>query len=312
MSYVSANSLTPRQFQDADSVHPAQSAVVTVPPEGIQLFEYCDIDHAIAPLPRRFCKDCIEILYFFKGIQIFDMGIRELVINGGNVLIVPSGQEYSTGNHPQYKSSYYRIQLSMTSASLLGLTAEHSAELRSYLASLTDYRYHGSDHLTNLLAASFVHILSDRASVKNQGRGELICFFASLQNQLMDRPPLRTPDIDVAYRYINDHITEEISLTKLAKLSGCSLSYFKERFTSQTGVTPMYYINWRKIAFAKRMIAQDYTVTEVATMLNFTTPAYFSTVFKNYTARTPMQYKRLIDIELKKQQHSITIPKDPR
>ena len=276
---------------------------VTTPLDGIPLFEYCCIERAIKPISPRISENYIEILCFHRGIQIFTIENTELVVSGGEVLVVPAGLEYSTGHHPQYKSRYHRLQITKTSSSLLGLTAEYSNILYDYLGSLNRLRYHGSDRLSSLLNDSFTHLASDETCVRLKGYGELICFFTSLESFLKISPPQPTPDIYIAYQYINDHITEEISLQDLADLCGISLSYFKERFTSQIGVTPMYYINWRKIAFAKRMIAQDYSVTEVASMLNFTTPAYFSTVFKNYTARTPMQYKQLIDIELRKQHH---------
>ena len=198
---------------------------------------------------------------------------------------------------------YHRLQISVHAETFLGMNAANSHKLYQYLTSLTNIRYHGNERLAELISSAFEHLNASSVSEKNQGCGEMICFFASLENLLESKLPPRAPDIDIVYQYINDHITEEISLQKLADLSGYSLSYFKERFISQTGVTPMYYINWRKIAFAKRMIALNYTVTEVSSMLNFTTPAYFSTVFKNYTARTPMQYKQLIEKELKKQHH---------
>lgn len=272
--------------------------------DGIKLFEYCCIDHAVDPLPCQRYEDCIELRVFHKGIQIFTVGNRELVFKGGDVLVVPAGVEYSTGLHPQYKSTYHRLQiLCSDETSLLGMNVEYSQRLCAYLSSLTAYRYHGNPLLMDLICAAFQHVTSNQLSAQQQGCGELICFLMSLENLLVKQAPAHTPDIDIAFQYINDHITEDFCLQDLANLSGCSLSYFKERFTSQTGVTPMYYINWRKIAYAKRMIAQDYSVTEVSSLLNFNTPAYFSTVFKNYTSRTPIRYKELVGIELRKQRH---------
>ena len=280
-----------------------QNQAGTLPMSGIRLFEFCDIDRASAPLERRASEDCIEILYMHKGIQVFQIGGRELIVSGGEMLVVPAGETYSTGNHPQYKCSYHRLMIATDDPVLLGFSPEHSAALRRYLSTLTDYRYYGNARLGSLLGDAFSHILAGSAAARNQGCGELICFLASLENALSSHSPQRAHDMEIVLQYINEHITENITLSELAQLIGSSLSYFKERFTSLAGVSPMYYINWRKIAFAKRMIVQDYSVTQVAAMLGFATPAYFSTVFKNYTSRTPMQYKQIVDIELKKQRH---------
>ncbi|MDL2318446.1 AraC family transcriptional regulator [Eubacteriales bacterium OttesenSCG-928-A19] len=274
--------------------------------EGVELFTYRNNDRAIAPLPSCVHENCIEILVLHKGIQTITVEGDEFVVAGGDIVIIPAGYEHSTGQHPQYSASYYRILLHRSEAApLLGLDSVYSRHLRAYLSSLQNYRYRSVVALTELVASAYRHAILAAFPAQMQARGELICFLTALENALCTQPTAKSPAIEAVFRYINDHITEELSLQELADLSGCSLSYFKESFLKQVGATPMYYINWRRIAHAKRMIAQGYSATETSMLLNFSSPTHFSTVFKNYTARTPMQYKALVDMELQKQRHLI-------
>ncbi len=90
--------------------------------------------------------------------------------------------------------------------------------------------------------------------------------------------------------YINDHITEELSLDGLARLANLSTSQFKQKFRRVMGVSPRNYINQEKISRAKSLLLKGHTVIDVAMQLSFNDSSYFSTVFKKYTLKTPRQY----------------------
>ena len=77
--------------------------------DGIKLFEHCNIDRATQALPHHINQDSIELRIFHKGIQIFYIDHSELVVNGGDILVIPAGAEYSTGHHPQYKTNSHRL-----------------------------------------------------------------------------------------------------------------------------------------------------------------------------------------------------------
>lgn len=272
--------------------------------KGIEAFTYRSIERAIAPLPACVHEDCVEILVYQKGIQMLTIEKREFAVTGGDIVIIPAGHEHSTGQQPQYSACYHRILVNCSeNVPLLGLDGDFRERLRGSVCSLRAYRYRETAALPELVSTAFQHALSARPCVQTQACGEIICFLTALETVLGVEPLARTPAIESVFRYINEHITEELRLRDLAELSGASLSYFKESFLKQVGVTPMYYINWRKMAYAKRMLVQGYSVTDISMVLNFNTSAYFSTVFKNYTSRTPMQYKSFVDREMQKQRH---------
>lgn len=278
--------------------------------DGIRSLSYTQVEKATKPLSPRINAGQLELHVISKGIQVYKIGDTEYSCHGNDLLVIPPNTPYSTGSHPQYKHSFYSLLLSCDDhAPLLGLDQQSTDELRQYLRSLQGGRYPADSILTDMLRDALRHYHSNISSEKQRCRGELLCCLYSLEDILKKGAPEPMPNVAVAYQYINENITEDFSLSHLAKLSRCSIPYFKEQFAQQYGITPLYYILWRKIAHAKRMIVlEDRSVAEIAAMLNFTTPAYFSSVFKKYTSRTPSEYKQMVKLELQKQRHVSEAP----
>lgn len=279
--------------------------------EGIQAFTYCRIDEATRSAPSVISEGCVGLRLIAKGIQVYKIDATDYSCRGGDLVVIPPGVSCSTGSHPLYKHSYYHLSVSMNDEEpLLGLDGENARALRTWLRSLPGGRYSSDGVLNDMMKDALRYFSSADSREKQRGRGELLRILLSLEDILENGLPEQMPNVEIAYRYINENITEEFSLSYLAKLSKCSVPYFKEQFASHYGVTPLYYILWRKIAHAKRMIVmEERSVAEIASTLNFATPAYFSSVFKKYTSRTPSEYKRLVERELNKQRHVSDAPK---
>lgn len=94
-------------------------------------------------------------------------------------------------------------------------------------------------------------------------------------------------------KYINENITEKITVTKLSHLTSKSPGYLSKLFKKEVGSTLTFYIQQQKIETAKYYL--EYTsmkITEIATMLDFSNSAHFSKVFKRYTGLIPSYYRR--------------------
>lgn len=93
--------------------------------------------------------------------------------------------------------------------------------------------------------------------------------------------------------YIVDNINDEISVFDLAKLSGLSENYFRVQFKKITGMSPLKYINSKRIDFAKeKLLNSQLSITEVAFDLGFSSCQYFSTFFKKQTSLTPEEFRK--------------------
>jgi AraC-like DNA-binding protein len=84
----------------------------------------------------------------------------------------------------------------------------------------------------------------------------------------------------------------DFRLDDLARHARLSLSHFKKRFRTETGLSPRQFILRDKIEAAKRVLChQDTSVTNLALDLGFVSSQYFATVFKRITGLTPSDYR---------------------
>jgi AraC-like DNA-binding protein len=118
----------------------------------------------------------------------------------------------------------------------------------------------------------------------------LIYFLNQLIAYSQKQEKIISNDIQAAVDYILENIYETISLDVLAEVSGLSLSRFKQKFCQQLGFTPREYINFHKVEASKTLLEKGKSVTEAAIDLGFSTPNYYSSVFKRFTTLSPSEY----------------------
>lgn len=95
--------------------------------------------------------------------------------------------------------------------------------------------------------------------------------------------------------YIEDNISEKISIKELADSMNLCEAYFSCLFKETVGMSPKQYVLKKKIDFAIDLMHDDgYTIGEVAAMVGFSDNLYFSRVFKEKTGFSPYQFKKLI------------------
>jgi len=61
-------------------------------------------------------------------------------------------------------------------------------------------------------------------------------------------------------------------------------------FCQQLGFTPREYINFHKVEASKSLLEKGKSVTDAAIELGFSTPNYYSSVFKRFTTLSPSEY----------------------
>ena len=92
--------------------------------------------------------------------------------------------------------------------------------------------------------------------------------------------------------YIDNNLSEDLSLERLSAMAKVSSSYLRKAFRSEMQITVKEYVDRRKIATAKQLLkSRDMKVQEVASRLGFYYSQSFIAFFKTMVGMTPGEYQ---------------------
>lgn len=119
---------------------------------------------------------------------------------------------------------------------------------------------------------------------------EMTMEFATLVKLSKMSYPL-SREIRVMLQYIEQHLTENITLNDVACEAGLSYYYASALFKNQMGITIKEFIQKEKINLAKKYLSVNgMTIHEVSQKLHFCSQSYFTKVFKENVGMTPKEY----------------------
>ena len=104
--------------------------------------------------------------------------------------------------------------------------------------------------------------------------------------------PAEPRDIWSARRYIDQHLTEHISLTKVANVVGINRTHLSEKFKQVTGVKFVDYIARNRFEKAKEQLGNGACpISEIAFACGFQSLSQFNRVFKKLSGKSPRAYR---------------------
>ncbi len=94
--------------------------------------------------------------------------------------------------------------------------------------------------------------------------------------------------------YIDVHFDEDISMEEMASKLHVHPSHLMRVFKKEKGITISKYRNLTRIKKAKELIASsNLSITDIAIMVGFSNPQYFSTFFREVEGITPLEFKKM-------------------
>lgn len=91
---------------------------------------------------------------------------------------------------------------------------------------------------------------------------------------------------------MSENVCENISLSELAASCNISVSYLKLLFQKYAGISPKSYYSNLRIQHAIALMKCGKTASEIANIMNFSSPNYFSVFFQKQTGKPPSAYRK--------------------
>ena len=112
------------------------------------------------------------------------------------------------------------------------------------------------------------------------------------KERLSSAVKLSTRQLDVVREYIDDKLTDAISIAALAASVGMSRAEFSRRFNVSTGTTPHQAVTAARIQKAKALLLdKSISINEVAKRSGFCRASHLSSVFRRNLKMSPSAYR---------------------
>lgn len=93
-------------------------------------------------------------------------------------------------------------------------------------------------------------------------------------------------------KYIEDHLSEDMSVSKLANMVYVSPDHLTRSFKKRLGQTVSDYILQKRMILAGELLRdRKMTITMVSDCVGFSNYSYFTEQFKKYYKMTPREYQ---------------------
>lgn len=110
----------------------------------------------------------------------------------------------------------------------------------------------------------------------------------AIQRQARSGPQPEGDWLQRVLSHIHAHLADDLQVADLARLAGFSHGHFQRCFKEAVGETPMAYLTRRRLETAATYLTQSsHTVAQIAELVGYRDPLYFSKVCRRHFGRPP-------------------------
>ena len=270
---------------------PAKVTVKASQLPGILLEQYYYTPGSLIPLPKHSHHEYQLGLSFNRQGKYYYRGAYH-PIPIGNLSIIHSGEVHCP-NEITYLAEPAHFWMMHVDPSLLEEALLEIAEKPASLPFFTEPVL--SDRT---LIQLFHHLcLALTTNASNLERDSLMSdFFSSLIIQktglIPKIKPEEKPAIAIVRDFLHSHYDENISLAKLAEISGLSRFYLSRLFKREMGLSLSNYQLQIRIDRAKKLLIAGMPIVRIASATGFYDQSHFSQYFKRLVGTTPKNYQK--------------------
>lgn len=248
-------------------------------------------------LPTHIHIGMIEICFLAKGEQAYYVSNDLYKVKGSELFVTFPDEVHGTGDLPENKGILYWMVIKPPTlqSNFLDLPYEQATCLYNLLLAIPSRRFKGDKECENLLQQIFDLGMQSATSpwIRMKLANTLMAWLLHiLELAVIPLPCQIDKRIEQILEQINENLADDLDLVALATSVQLSLSRFMHLFKTEIGMPPMEYILQKKVEKAKEWIEIGKPIKEIAYDLSFSSPSYFSRVFKQYSGISPSQYKK--------------------
>ena len=99
--------------------------------------------------------------------------------------------------------------------------------------------------------------------------------------------------ISALLEHIDENFRLNLTIEQMAEIAQMKLETFRKRFTAEIGMPPLQYLQKRKVAYSKELMADStLKIKEISMMSGLKDPYYFSRLFKQFEGVSPEIFRK--------------------
>ena len=233
-----------------------------------------------------------QLLYIVSGKGHFYFHGEDRVVYAGRMVLIQPRQEQHYEYFGEDKPEVYWVHFTGSDVKNI---------LRSYNIPMDDpIFYSGASSTYSYLFKEMIHELQNCKT----GYEDLLTmylrqiFLLVQRTRQEERPTVSTyiqEEMEFARRYFNEHYNEPISIQEYAESRNMSVCYFQRNFKQIVKHTPMQYLLTIRVNNAASLLeTTDYSMAEIAAIIGYEDPLYFSRLFRKIKGVSPRDYRNLV------------------
>ena len=231
-----------------------------------------------------------QIIYIASGKSHFYFNGVEQIITAGNMVIY----------RPKEEQRYYYYGVDHTEVYWVHFTGGNVTNtLRKYgIADNMHVIHTGTSleykHIFEQMIKELRYCKDDYEELLvNYLQHLLILIHRSINSKPREKNPLLMHEMDNAVRYFHENYNKPICIEEYAARQHMSVSWFIRNFKEYTEATPAQYLLSLRISNAQTLLeTTNYNVTEIAEIVGYDNPLYFSRIFKKQSGMSPSEFRK--------------------
>lgn len=229
-----------------------------------------------------------ELFYFISGEAVYHVEGSEYALQPGDILLMRPAEAHYIELKPGVP--YERVVVNFDS-SLFGDLDPDNSLLRAYTnREAGKGNLYRKEDFTDCNMADFIKLLFDNREDHFCIIGVMMLLLCAINRVFDHAPPAHAQTNTVEYRllrYINNHLSEELTLDQLAQRYFVSRAQLCRRFKKATGTSVGKYINAKRLVAARTMILSGKKPTEVFSQCGFTDYSTFYRAYCKFFTHSP-------------------------